>query len=443
MKRIVIPAMMLAGLLSACESDEFNYGAPGASIVDVNTSIVVDSGFTAALSTIPNDAVLSRTTTQLLGAIEDKGYGTLRAGFFAQMFPSSKLETGIVPDSMKMQLVFSKNGFVGDSVAPIGFDVYELGQQLKAPVYSNAELKLGQKLGSGIFTAVGSSISSDIAANPYRFTYANFTPEFQQRVLKLLQNPDYNGNPLKFQQEFPGFYVKHSFGSGRVTRIDECRVILYFHKRYEGDSISKHYTYVMAMAPELVSGSNINLQLAKNVAANKAVVVTPAGTDVEMQMPLKQLVERVNHATKDSLVVVNKLTLKIPAAELTSVNGLTAPGNLLLVKKGKKAEFFENNQLPNDSTSFLGVLDRTTMTYTFDDMRKYLTNAVAKGNPEEFEPFIITPVTPVLDSGNTEYFSGTSSTTTTISGLTPMVSRPSMVELKGAKIILTYSRQSR
>ncbi len=444
MKRFVIPAMMLAGLFTACESDDFNYGTPGASLVDVNTAMVVDSSFTAQLATLTNDSVLSRTTTQLLGAIEDKEYGTLRAGFYAQMFPASHLEADLEPDSIKLQLVFKKDGFVGDSVAPIGFDVYELGEALKSPVYSNCDPKRGEKLGSGVFSAVGSSISSDLAANPYRFAYAKLPKAFQDRVISWIRNPQYSGNPLKFQNEFKGFYVKHSFGSGRVTRIDECRVILYSHKNHSGDSISKHFSYVMAMAPELVSGSHIDLRLKEEVKQGKAVVATPAGTDVEMQLPIKQLVERVKHASTDSLVVVNKLSLRIPAASIASTNGLLPPGNLLLVKKEDKAAFFENNQLPNDSTSFLGVLDSSTMTYVFSDMRNYLIKAVAKGTPaEEFEKFVLTPVIPVLDSGNTDYFAGTVSNSTTISGLTPMVSRPAMVELKTPKITLTYSRQSR
>lgn len=467
MKRTLIKASAIIGLtlgLSACESDTVSVNDPGSALVSSNIEVVIDSTFTISTATVASEAIQSRTTTQLLGAIKAPEFGTLRSDFVAQLFPSNEIETtDITPDSLKLQLVFEKNAFVGDSLAPIGVEVYPLVKQLPSPIYSDYNpagehaYDASRRLGSGAFTAVGISVNDTVAANPYRFAYVNMPDELMYGILdKYKSDPALFNDPYSFQDFFPGVYVRHSFGSGRVTRITSCRMVFYYHKTYkvtnsegvETDSISKLYNYFMAMAPELVSNSCIDYQispdLTKMAEAGKSIIAAPAGYDVTLSFPIESVINKIKSSEKGALTVINALTLSIPAEEIQSARGIAPPQNLLMVLSKEKAEFFAKNKLPDGITSFTGTYDATKKTYNFGDMREYLLKMMKSEEAltaEDFT-FTVTPVSKVMENSASSYYYGTP--TSTLSGITPMIAMPAMVELlpEKAKIKLTFSRQS-
>lgn len=455
---------MLALAVSSCQSDSVSLADPGASLVSNNVEVLVDSTFTITTSTIESGPIQSRTTTQLLGAIHAKEFGTLRSDFVAQMFPSNDIETeDITPDSLKLQLVFEKGAFVGDSLAPIGVEVYPLVKQLPSPIYSNYNPEAEQaydasrQLGSSTFTAVGISANDTVAANPYRFAYVPMPNVLMYEILdKYKSDPALFNDPYSFQDFFPGVYVRHSFGSGRVTRISSCRMVFYYHKTYkvtnsegvETDSISKLYNYFMAMAPELVSNTSINYQIAPDLAAmknaGKSIVAAPGGYDVKLTFPIEAIINKIKSSDKDAMSVINTLSFSIPAAEIKSDHGINPPEYLLMVLSNKKDEFFAKNQIPDNKTSFVATYNPTTKTYSFGDLREYLVEMMDKEDPltaDDFT-FTLTPVSMVMENSQSSYYYGVSSSV--LSGISPMIAMPAMVELlpDKAKIKLTFSRQS-
>ena len=66
--------------LSSCGDEN---SAIGSSIVDTNIEIVVDSSFQELITveSVPNDSVVGRTITQLIGRISIPGYGRLETDF--------------------------------------------------------------------------------------------------------------------------------------------------------------------------------------------------------------------------------------------------------------------------------------------------------------------------------------------------------------------------
>lgn len=450
--------------LAACQSETSSVHEPGASLVSDNIEVLIDSSFTISARTIESGAVQSRTTTQLLGAIQAPEFGKLNADFVAQMFPSNNIETdNVTADSLKLQLVFEKTAFVGDSLAPIGVEVYPLLKQLPSPIYSNYDpaaenaYNPSDLLGSGTFTAVGLSINDTVAANPYRFAYVDMPDALMDKLIsKFKSDPALFNDPYSFQDFFPGVYVRHSFGSGRVTRITSCRMVYYYHKTYkvtnsegvETDSISRLYNYVMAMAPELVSNSCINYSIAPALTelanAGKTIVAAPAGYDVELEFPIEAVINKIKSAGNDALTVINTMTFSIPASVIKSDKGINPPEYLLLVLSKDKKEFFAKNKLPDSLTSFVGTYNSTTKTYNFGDMRGYLVTMLASEEPLTAEDwtFTLTPVSMVMETSQSSYYYGT--TSSTLSGISPMIAMPAMVELlpAKAKIKLTFSRQS-
>ena len=75
--------------LSSCGDEN---SAIGSSIVDTNIEIVVDSSF-QELITVPNDSVVGRTITQLIGRISIPGYGRLETDFLTQFMPAANFDT--------------------------------------------------------------------------------------------------------------------------------------------------------------------------------------------------------------------------------------------------------------------------------------------------------------------------------------------------------------
>lgn len=467
MKKLILilaSGVLLALGVSSCQSDSVSVSDPGSSLVTNKIEVLVDSSFTISTSTIESGPVQSRTTTQLLGAIRAKEFGTLRSDFVAQMFPSNNIETeNITPDSLKLQLVFEKSAFVGDSLAPIGVEVYPLVKQLPSPIYSDYDPAAEQAydsnrlLGSASFTAVGLSVNDTVAANPYRFAYVPMPDQLMDGILaKYKSDPALFNDPYAFQDFFPGVYVRHSFGSGRVTRISNCRMVFYYHKTYkvtnsegvETDSISKLYNYFMAMAPELVSNSCIDYQispeLTEMVNQGKSIVAAPTGYDVKLTFPIEAIINKIRSSEQGALSVINTLTFSLPAEVIKSDRGINPPEYLLMVLSNKKGEFFAKNQLPDNKTSFVATYNSKTKTYSFGDMREYLLEMLDKAEPLTADDytFTLTPVAMVTETSQSSYYYGTSSSV--LSGITPMIAMPAMVELlpAKAKIKLTFSRQS-
>ncbi len=476
MKKLLLTATASLGLLAgftACEQDTDLTEVPGSSLISDNFTIVIDSSFVVEAKSIISPKVQARTTTQLLGAIQAPEYGTLRADFEAQLFPSNNIDTiGVTAaeiDSVKLQLVFDKGGFVGDSLALTGMEVYPLTKKLPYPIYSDFDpteyYDASRPLGSGVFTAVGISVNDTVAASEYRYAYATLPRQFAVDIFnKYKEDPLLFNDPNAFGDYFPGIYVKNSFGSGRVTRINDTRVIMFYHKTQkltnsegvEVDSLTNHYMYCMATAPEVVSNTNISLQMSDNITqladAGKPIILSPAGRDVEMTFPLQRIIETYRESTQSVLSVINTMTFTIPADSIANGRGITPPGYLLLVLSNEKEKFFAENKLPDEITSFIGTLDYTTMSYNFGDMRDYLIKMLEKEtiSAEDFT-FTVTPVSMVTESSSSSsssyyyyYYYGYDYTSAeTLSGVSPLTAMPTMVVLKPeeAKIKLTFSKQ--
>lgn len=463
--------------LPACQTDTDLSQEPGASIISQDTEVIIDSSFTiTGAKTLQNNALLARTTTQLLGAINAPEYGQLNADFVCQLFPSNNIDTAenVTPDSLKLQLVFEKSAFVGDSTAPIGIKAFTLDQQLPYPIFSSFDPSAPQiydpskPLGQTTFTATAISINDTAAAANYRFAYIPMPQTLLNGIIdKYKQAPSLFNDPYLFQNFLPGIYVKHTFGSGRVTRITDCRLIYYYHKTYQTtdtlgnptDSISNLYTYIMAMAPELVSNTSIDItpspSLVSRADQGQTIIAAPAAYDAQIQLPIQQILTTLRNLSADALTVTNTLTLSIPADSIPSASRIAPPPYLLLVPSCQKEQFFIKNALPDNTTSFLGTYNPNTKTYTFGDLKQYITHALALPSitPDDYT-YTLTPVTPIVEStSNSQYdytylynpYYTSSSVTTQISAIAPMTAMPAMVRLRpeNAKIKLTLSRQTK
>lgn len=134
---IVAAAAMLFAA-SACEDTTSNIGS---SLVNDDVKIVIDSAFTANGRSVAIQSIRPKTVTQILGKIDVPEYGRLSSSVVSQFLPSTELDTAnFVPsdvDSLILTLRYANGSFIGDSVAPMGVNVYALTKQLPAGIASD------------------------------------------------------------------------------------------------------------------------------------------------------------------------------------------------------------------------------------------------------------------------------------------------------------------
>lgn len=153
----LIPAALIGVSMLSCEED----GTIGSSVIQDRVEVVIDSSFTVAGSSVLNPVIQARTDNQLLGAIDAKGFGRLSSDFISQLMPSNAIDTTGVTvndiDSIKMFLYMNKSAMIGDSLVPMGLDVYRVTKDLPSPIYSDfnpdSYYSKSEKLASTIYSA--------------------------------------------------------------------------------------------------------------------------------------------------------------------------------------------------------------------------------------------------------------------------------------------------
>lgn len=455
---LIISSAVFTAAFTSCDDDDTSVGS---SLITDQSEIVIDSTFVVSGHSVLNSSVQSRTSTQLIGRIDAKGYGRLSSDIVTQFMPAMTLDTtGVGVDDitkMEMLMFFSAGSFTGDSLVPMGIQIYPLTKALPSPIYSDFDpadyYNPADMWESKIYT--GNALSNDSLNNLSYRTIAvelplSFAKSFYSEYIK---NPQTFASPEYFTTKFfKGLYIKNSFGDGRITNINETRINLSYNKHdtYTRNDTVRDTVYhrtnsYMAVTPEVISNNiikfDISEQLKSRVAAGEALLVAPAGYDVEMQFPLVDIINAYRRQS-GQLSVINTLTMSIPYEAIDNDYNIMAPSNVLVVLKKDKNDFFANNKLADNATSFLATYNSTTKSYDISNMRQYLLDNLAKEQiTADDYTFIITPVYVTTETQSSSYYQSGS---TYVTGVSPYVDGPAMVKLllDKTKIKLTFGKQS-
>ena len=440
--------------LTACQDDTTTVGS---SLITEQTVITIDSAFTVSGSTVLEPVVQSRTITQLLGCLDAKEFGAFKSDFVCQFLPSLSLETEGVSvediDSAKLIMFMVPGDFTGDSLVPMGIEVYPLTKQLPYPIYSNFDPKDyfdgSKKLGSTIYTAHAMYNDSINALNFRSFSVPLPRKLGQDLYNAYLQDSSMFALPDKFTTLFPGLYVTTSFGSGRVINISETRINIYYRQHtkatvnnVEKDTIYNKVRSYFTVTPEVITNNNISLKLSDQLTAldqqGNSLLVAPAGMETKIIFPTPALVQAYRKGA-GNLSVLNELSFQIPALTIENTYGIEPPADVLLILAKDKDKFFAENKIADNITSFTASYNSESKSYSFWSMRDYLIEMLKKDSlePDDYT-FLIVPVNIVSES-NTSY----GSTVSYITTISPYVQKPAMVQLDlpNVKIKLTYTRQ--
>lgn len=417
----------------------------------------------------------SKSGNLMIGRIQSDKYGSLICSFVTRLMCAANLQ---IPDSLfsredfidrvdscKLVMGAERNGIIGDSLAPQVLSVYQLTKMLPSSINNTFDpsgyFDSSMPLASKSYTVSGISKSdSAFYNNSYVDIMVDLPVEFGKEIIsKYKTDPSIFQWPQAMAENFiKGLYLDPIFGNGCIANINSVYIAVFYYSLSEkttenedGESTTEvihvnNMTVPFTVSPEVLSSNNISYTPSsfitqKNSASTNGdvVITTPGGYISEVQFPVEDLIMRYQqHDT--NLSTVNDLILQIPAEAYDNEGGVGMPENLLLVKASEYEDFFANNNIPDNISSFTGIYNKSNGCYQFTSMRNYFLDLLKKGNVTlEDYTFRIIPVEIGTENSNSYYGEGT----TYVTKCVPYTAKPTMTMLhtNEATIIFSYSTQ--
>ena len=459
---VILAAAVLLGLY-ACTDENI-----GVSITDGVSSIIEDSSFVITGHSVRNDRVQMRTSTKMLGILHADGYGDLTAEAVTMWMPSMHIDTaGIQPEwidscRLKLRMPYS-NGFTGDSLSPMRLTVYRLNKALPSPIYSDFDpmgyydpndllASESYSPSSGWVEVSTSYATGSLVTDSVRVISVPMPVELGRELFTTyIDDPSKFSSPKAFADVFPGIYITNTYGSGHVMNIKATELDVYYHKHvWLNDTTETDSTFnqsYLASTPEVVSNNIIRFDIddaiTSMVNSGAAMIVAPAGYEVQVRFPIQDIIDKYQVNVGNSQALINTLSLELPVSIPATEYDIQPPTYLLMVKTSQKDNFINGDSLANNKDSFYAIYDAQAKSYVFTGLRNYVLNIINNQGgiaTEDDINFTITPVDVTNYTYTQSYYSGQTSVVTKIS---PMVSRPAIVQLllDKAKIKITYSKQ--
>lgn len=467
--RFLPVAIALALGISSCGDEN---SLIGSSIVDTDLEIVVDSSFQKMITaeSIPNDSVVGRTITQLIGRISIPGYGKLETDFLTQFMSASTFDTVGVDrlDSLVLYLSYNTESFTGDSLAPMQLSVYPLEKQLQSPVYSSidpADYYNAQSAPIALksYNASFLGLPDSLVELGYKTIRVKLPDAMAEQLFeKYKSDPLVFSSPSRFTQYFPGFYVKTSYGSGCVVNVQNSVMNLHYTKTTvinDKDSTYASTQTLMAVTPEIATGNHIKLEIdpaiESGIAAGRVYLQAPAGLNVLLHFPTREIVrsfeESVGSGGSTIQGLINSLILEVPLKELPkSSYKLEPPQFLLFVRKSELQDFFEKKELADNVRSFYAEYNSDTRKYSFTGLRTFLNDVIEKKRQgteitDADEEIVLVPVSVYSEtvSSGSSYYYYSYNEQEVVTDIVPYISAPALAEIDmdNIRLQLTYSRQ--
>jgi hypothetical protein len=187
-------------------------------------------------------------------------------------------------------------------------------------------------------------------------------------------------------------------------------------------------------------------------------VKSPSSLFTEVTLPISEV------STTDTINSAKLIFDRYSAVETGSDYELPAPSYLLMIPKSRMYSFFENNEVPDDETSFLATFSTSNNNYAFNNIAHLISNMRKtrqegmnsnpnweKENPD-WNKVVLIPVSPVYSTNSTNtssyysyysyyYGSSTSNNQSTIVGINHDLSLTSAkLKKKGVKLQIIYSK---
>ena len=375
------------------------------------------------------DSVFAKTSTGYVGKFTDPEFGAYEASFLTELnctenfsIPEVYKDTEFDSDGKATQgsgllykdsvvsanLVIYYSSWFGDSLNACRMTAYELVKPLDKNRYTNIKPEdyymengtsklLGRKAYSAYDTSVPDSVRNATDSYGNNTYYPNITfpldsMEFgYKRILKeYREHPEKFKNSDTFRDEiFKGVYVKNELGDGTVLYIDRVDLQLEFCCRYTDeetgvalyksdgtDSLYNTTQVLFASTKEVIQANRFeNSEKLEDKVGDESCtyIKSPAGIFTEATLPYDEIYEQLANDTLNAV----KLTFTNYKQTSTYEFSMSAPGEVLLIRKKDLKEFFEENKLPDNVTSFTVTHNNvSTNQYTFQNIARLVTTCI-------------------------------------------------------------------
>lgn len=377
------------------------------------------------------DSVFAKTSTGYVGRFSDPNFGYYETGFLTELnctenfsFPEvykvterdskgnpTKATGTMAGDSVvSVQLTIYYSGWFGDSLNACRMSVYELDKKLDKNRYTNinpeeyynkynSQSLLGRKAYSAHDTSVPDSVRSAKDSNGSPTFHPNVTFPLdkktfgEERILKVYrEHPEYFKNAATFiDKVFKGVYIKSDYGDGTILYVDHValRMQFRFHhvndttgvalKKKDGtDSLFYSTRTVFASTKEVIQANQfLNSDLIKERVAETAhtYIKSPAGIFTEATMPYDEIYNKLSNDTLNAV----KLTFTNYNINNNYKYSMSAPTDVLLIRKQDLKSFFEENKIRDNITSFTVSHNAVaTNQYVFSNIARLVTTCISE-----------------------------------------------------------------
>lgn len=436
MKVRYLGTLLLAALsLFGCDD---NTGSLGMDMLpDTDGMSAHTTSFEVKTESFAADAVFAKTSTGYVGRFTDPDFGYYETSFLTELncvdgfaFPTpyqvtewdsngnpTKATGTMAGDSVvSVLLSIYYTSWFGDSLNACRMSVYELDQKLDKNRYTNinpeeyynkydTKALLGRKAYSAYDTAVPDSVrnatnSSGSSTYSPNITFQLDKKAFEERLLKgYRENPDNFKNADSFiENVFKGVYVKNDYGDGTILYVDQVNLSVQMRFHYLNDttgvalkkkdgSDSLYYSYynsekglpmTFASTKEVIQANrfaNSDKIREKVNERNHTYLKSPAGIFTQATMPYDQIYEELSQDTLNAV----KLTFTNYNQESKYDFSMSAPSNVLLIRKADLKSFFEENQVTDNVTSYTVAHNNVaTNQYTFRNIARLVTACISE-----------------------------------------------------------------
>lgn len=407
---LIIPIFLV--LLVACDD---NIGSMGTGMLPTKP-FVSTTAFDVTTKSILSGPVYARSSTGFLGRFIDPDFGEYEASFLTELnctdslkFPSvysKENKEGIMAgDTTHLtELILFYNQFYGDSVSQNRMNVYTLDNKLEAYYYTDINPEdfydaSKAPLVSKTFTPIDYSYSDSILG------LDDFTPhirvelpkEFGENILRAnREHPEYFYDSDAFIDNLlKGIYITTVEGDGSILYIDQVQLNVVYTCHYkdslnnklkkEDGTDSLYYAQKTFPATREVIQANQfkNSDKLKEKVLEKeyTYLKSPAGIFTEVKIPYAEIEDKLRGDT------LNIAKLKIPNyyEESNYEYQMSIPSNILLVRKSEMDEFFKENKVGDNITSYEVAHNAQGNMYTINNLNRLLQTAIQEKNQAKEE----------------------------------------------------------
>lgn len=404
MKLKFLVALGIAATLYSCDDETTGIGQ---FVADADMIPAKADSYTIETESYLLDSVYSRSSTAYLGKFTDKDYGTFSSDFLVQI---NCPENFILPDRIEeiktAKLGLYYTSYFGDSLASIRVQIDPLTKAIKddgtnkALYYSNLDPteyydKNATPLAIKDYSAYDRTIPDSVRNEDGYYPNVaidlgdgfckNFLEKYNytETVNGKTIHPYFKDSESFINNVLKGFYVHTISGEGSILYISDIYLhltIAYWTKTSEDKDTLVHTVVPMSSTKEVFMSTRFKNSGMKELVSDPkcTYLKTPAGLCTEVTLPIEEMYQAHKNDT------LNSISVSFQKLKDQSNNPfkMGTPSNLLMVRKVEMKDFFENNKVYDNKTTFIATYSSTTNSYDFSKLNRLISYIFSEIRPE-------------------------------------------------------------